>query len=352
LKILFVIESLSKGGAERVISVLSQEMERLGHEVTIIIFTQKIAYSYGGKLSSLNLPLPQKSGFMKLNLLKVYWHRISALKKIIKQCNPDKVFSFMEVSSIISILATRKTIACIRVDLGFLSSRIKFVMKMLYPFASGIVCNAQAQVKSLEGILSHRNVRVIYNPLNLDYIRIQRQKDLDYSCPFILAVGRLERQKRFDLLIEAFARSAAKNDLDLVILGAGGEFAKLQKIAQDLQVEDRVKFLGVVDNPYSYMRRCLFFVLSSDFEGFPNALAEALACGAAVISTNCPTGPSELITNGLNGRLVPIGDVDVLTRVMDELYHGEKLQIQFKENAHESVKSLDVSNIVKQFLSF
>jgi glycosyltransferase involved in cell wall biosynthesis len=129
-----------------------------------------------------------------------------------------------------------------------------------------------------------------------------------FEKPVVLGVGRLAPQKDFAMLLRAFADVAARRDLNLVILGKGPERASLEALAKELGVAGRVFFPGFVDNPEVYARRARVFALSSRNEGFPGALIEALEAGAAIVSTDCPFGPREVLDGGRFGRLVPVGD--------------------------------------------
>ena len=129
--------------------------------------------------------------------------------------------------------------------------------------------------------------------------------------PVILGIGRFAPQKDFPALLRAFTRVRAKRDARLIILGEGKDATRrdeLLELAKQLGIEDDLALPGFVRNPYSYMVRAGVFVLSSAWEGFPNALAEAIACGCPVVSTDCPSGPSEMLDNGTYGPLVPVGD--------------------------------------------
>jgi len=137
-----------------------------------------------------------------------------------------------------------------------------------------------------------------------------------FDKPVVLGVGRLAAQKDFAMLLRAFAEMASERDLHLVILGKGPERGALESQARELGLADRVFFSGFVSNPEAYMRRARLFVLSSRNEGFPGALIEALEAGAAIVSTDCPFGPREVLDEGRWGQLVPVGDAPALAMAM------------------------------------
>src|SRR5262249_41735385 len=131
------------------------------------------------------------------------------------------------------------------------------------------------------------------------------------SSPVILGIGRLHAQKDFPTLLKAFARVRAKQHARLVILGEAKEAeyrTALTTLAAQLSIADDVRFPGFVDNPFAYLARAAVFVLSSAWESFGNVVAEALACGCPVVSTDCPSGPTKILEKGKYGPLVPVGD--------------------------------------------
>lgn len=138
----------------------------------------------------------------------------------------------------------------------------------------------------------------------------------DESIPIILGVGRLVPQKDFSTLIKAFARVHQHQPAHLVIMGEGRQRAELTLLTQSLGVAKGVWMPGFTDNPYAFMRMASVLVLSSIYEGLPNVLIEALACGCPIVSTDCPSGPSEILKNGLYGPLIPMGDVIALEKAL------------------------------------
>ena len=143
----------------------------------------------------------------------------------------------------------------------------------------------------------------------------------------ILGVGRLTQAKDFPTLIRAFALVRKKRAARLMILGEGEERPKLEALVRELGLEREVTLPGFVDNPYKYMKRAAVFVLSSKWEGFGNVLVEAMALGTPVVSTDCPSGPAEILENGRWGRLVPVGDVyalaEAIIETLDEEHHPD-----------------------------
>jgi len=164
----------------------------------------------------------------------------------------------------------------------------------------------------------------IHNPVEIERI----QKDMtapvdhpwikDHAAPVILAAGRLTEQKDYPTLLRAFAQLRAQRPARLIILGQGEEKARLTALAIALGLAPDTDLVGFQDNPFAWMSRCDLYVLSSAWEGFGNVLVEAMVCGARVVSTDCPSGPNEILENGRWGRLVPVGDAGALAQAMAE----------------------------------
>lgn len=152
----------------------------------------------------------------------------------------------------------------------------------------------------------------------------------------ILAVGRLDRQKGFDLLIRAFARSGCRKcGYRLVLLGEGPERSSLQRLSRELNVEDALEMPGVVQDPERWMARAALFVLPSRYEGFPNVLLEAMGMGCPVIASACPSGPAEIVTHGEDGLLVPAEDVGALAAALRQMMDDATLRNRLGEAAAE-----------------
>ena len=210
------------------------------------------------------------------------------------------------------------------------------LVKKIYPrltLAVGVSAGVKGEIEALVPELYSR-VRTAYNLIDVAEVRAAATQPLPGTAPqrpFILAAGRLDHQKGFDLLIRAYA-ALKDNDLphDLVILGDGPERARLEHLARSLGVAERVRLLGFQENPYAWMGRCDLFVSSSRYEGFCRVIVEALAVGAPVISTDCPSGPAEILKGNTYGVLVPTKNVKALARaiwvLLDDKERLTKLQ--------------------------
>ncbi len=200
---------------------------------------------------------------------------------------------------------------------------VKSLLGGCYRAADGVLANSADMAQGLrrDFRLAPDKVHVAPNPIDLDRIAAgaERAPTSLGERPYIVTAGRLERQKGQELLLRAFAASHACDGLDLVILGEGSLRDSLKSLARELQIAARVRFVGFEPNPWSWFRRARLFVLPSLWEGFPNALLEAMACGAPVVASACDFGPREAIEAGRTGLLTPPGDVAALREAMDAM---------------------------------
>ena len=191
------------------------------------------------------------------------------------------------------------------------------LMKHLYRWANGVVVVSQGVRDDLVQLtdIPRRHITVIYNPSVVAAETQEKAKEsLDHPWfkqdqpPVLVAVGRLQQQKDYPMLLQAFAQVRRSQPVRLLILGEGKERPMLEALVKELNLEEDVGLPGFVMNPYAYMARASLFVLSSRWEGLPTVLIEALCCGTPAVSTDCPSGPREILRNGKYGKLTPVGD--------------------------------------------
>jgi glycosyltransferase involved in cell wall biosynthesis len=205
-----------------------------------------------------------------------------------------------------------------------LSTKATFLLvRLLYGIADAVCSVSEGASRDLERFarLKHGSVRTIYNPFDLHRIAEQAAEPVSHpwftskELPVILAVGRLNEAKSFDVLLEAFCILRISRPVRLVILGEGDLRADLERLATRLNISpDDFQMPGFVSNPYAWMAGCSVFVLSSRREALPGVLIEAMACGAAIVSTDCESGPNEILVAGKFGQLVPVGDAQALAK--------------------------------------
>ena len=227
---------------------------------------------------------------------------------------------------------------------------IRFVMKKYYKNANGFIFQTEKAKRYYNDIISCYS-EVIPNPLNNKFIGKEYQGD---NSKTIVNVGRLSKQKNQAMLINAFSNFLKDNpEYILKIYGEGSLKRKLIKLANEKKAINNVKFMGIVDNLYDTLIYDKIFVLSSNYEGMPNALMEAMALGMPCIATDCPVGgPETLIKNNENGILIPVNDSNSLTKALNELIKNNELCKKISGNAKSIQKELNEEIIMKRWEKF
>ncbi len=347
MKIAFLIQSLGHGGAERTVSNLSLAMQK-EHDVTVILFdARNNYYPHGGRLIDLDIIAKGNALGKATTLLK----RTLLLRKLFKKEKFDAIYSFLESSGLPSTLASKETITSVRDNPAALEKIYHMLIPRIYPKAKKVVACSKAIEQTLINDYGLKNTTTIYNAIDIEKAVKLSTETIEETGEFILAVGRLDKQKGFDYLIEAFAASKASEMMKLIILGEGEERATLNALIEKHHLEDKVLLKGSVKNPFAYYSKAQFFTLSSRHEGFPNILLEALACSCPCISFDCSTGPNEIIQHNENGLLVEAENVAELTNAINTLHGDTALQEKFKQNAQASIQYLSFENITNQWLS-
>jgi len=310
--IALVVDAIKAGGAERVITGMARYWSEHDVRVSLITFKDEAYfYSPGEKVALVPLNIAQKSAHAVQGVINTR-RRVRVLRARLKELAPDVVISFFADISSITLLAVRKLDIPVIVSERnhplhhFIPYRWKIARRMLYRRADRLVIQSGEMIP-----FYHRlgvDTTVIANPLR--EVRV----DSGTKLPWILGVGRLTYQKGFDLLLRAYAASGLYPHWQLVIVGEGEERSNLEQLAQELGVEEGVCLPGLVRDVDSYYSRASLFVLSSRYEGFPNALAEAMSTGLACISFDCEYGPGKLLGHKENGILVPAGNVEKMSR--------------------------------------
>lgn len=301
-RILFIINSLEGGGAERMMCLVAAavaEAERHWRVSLATLDQERDSYALSERVTRIRL----NTGGSLL------WSMI-ALRRLLRLERPDVVISFLTRSNCAAIACSRLAgIPCVVSERVHTTSHLssdrgrrlkKALIRCLYPYADRIVAVSQGIRDDLVehyGV-SARQVVTIHNPVDAERIRraalIAPSVDLPHD--FIVAVGRLVPNKNFSMLLRSYA--AANIGSSLVILGEGAERSRLEALASELGVSDRVHLLGFAANPHAILARAQFYVSPSNAEGFPNAMIEAMCIGLPVVSTDCESGPSEILQGG------------------------------------------------------
>jgi len=353
VRITFIISSLASGGAERVMSMISNYWVDKDRQVTIITLSDKgngpfyeldkrINYFYLGR------PVGSETFFIKWPIRIA---KIGKLKVAIKKSNPDIIISFIDRTNILTLFSTRglkvPVVVAERSDPAKhpISRFENFLRQLIYPFADKIIVQTRGAADFFSGPLKKKLV-IIPNPVSKPENFAGNEGSL-LPRPHIITIGRFSKEKRFDMLIRIFSNIAREYlEWNLVIIGDGPERPFLQRLCRNLNLEKRVIFLGRQKNVYQFLRNADLFVLCSRYEGFPNALCEAMACGLPVISTDCPSGPRAVIQNGVDGLLADNMDENDLLEKIKHLIDSSDVRKRLGTAARAIIDRFNMEKIM------
>ena len=345
------LTSLEGGGVERVLINLTRGFIEQGLSVDLVLV----------KLEGSFLPLVPP----EVNIIHLQGKRLitslPALVRYLKENKPQALLSALEDTNLVALWSRKiggvstRTVVSVHNTLSIesqnstqLKRRISpYLVRWFYPWADAVVTVSQGAADDLIKLgLSKELVKVIYNPVVTPELFKKVAEPVDHpwfapgSPPVILGVGRLEKQKDFPMLIRAFAQVQQQRPAKLMILGEGKERPQLEALVQELGLTEVVALPGFVANPYAYMAASDVFVLSSLFEGLPTVLIEAMAGGTRVVSTDCESGPAEILEHGRYGKLVPVGDVkgmaEAIIKSLEEPRNSEALRQKAAEYSLEN----------------
>ncbi|MDR1133330.1 MAG: glycosyltransferase [Synergistaceae bacterium] len=359
-RIAVLLYRLRFGGAERVMLTVSEELARRGYEVDLVTFDAKGEFA------------EQVPGNIRLYDMRSLGVVRAAYKisKYLAARAPSAIIANGDRCALASFMARKlrprgsvRTIAVVHHDLAgvlglrgvsfkdmFLAFGKKFPMARVYRRVDEIAAVSEGAAASVVNFLGipRRMVSVIYNPVPVEEIREKASQAAEHpwfaggGIPVIISSGRLTPHKDFGTLLRAFALLRRETPSRLVILGEGPEREKLEALIRSLGLEDRAALFGFVENPYKYIARAGLFALSSICEGLPTVIMEAMALGIPAVSTDCPSGPAELLAHHPE-RLVPVGDPDSLAAVMKK-----GLEIGREEN---DLSRFSVANCADRYIS-
>lgn len=364
MKVMLVIHSLACGGAERVTTLLANYWAGLGWPVTVVTLADASDdhYRLDAAVRRLCLGMAERSDTIG-QAVAGNLRRLRALRRTLRTERPDIVVAMMVTSNVLVALArlglgSVTAIGSERVhpEAFHLPAPWPWLRAVTYRWLDAIAALTEESRVWLERRTTARHIVTIPNPLAFPLPREEPIRSPDRvragAQRRVLAVGRLVPQKGYDLLLACFGRLAATHQAwELVIVGEGPERQRLETLVQALGLEGRVSLPGRVGNPGDWYASADLFVLSSRFEGFPNALAEAMGHGLPVVSIDCTTGPSELIRDGIDGVLVPFGDAAALDHALDELMGDEGRREELGLRAREIRERLSIERVHELWVS-
>ena len=352
MRVTLVIYGLGSGGAERVMSILANYWVSHGWDITLIMLvdpTQPAFYSLDSRIRVQSLGIAKES-IHPLEAISAAGWRVAVLRRALIASQPDAVVSFMSAVNVYSILAGWNLNVPIIVSEHTYPGAIdanriwQLLMKWSYRYADLVTVLTQNAIPFYPAAAGYHTI-AIPNPILTPAPAIETSRLL--AAPSLIAVGRLEHCKGFDLLLRAFHQLQAKHpQWQLTILGEGGQRAALEELRSQLELTDRVHFPGAVTNVREYFHQADLFVLSSRVEGFPMALCEAMACGLPVLAADCLSGPRDIIEDGVNGVLIATEDIPALVAGLDALMSDPARREQLAQHAPQILDRFGLERVM------
>ena len=351
MRVTFVIPSMTSGGAERALAVIANSWAERGDSVTLLTFDDGAKQPF--------YPLSDHIHHIALNLLKsseglldsIHQNvrRMFVLRVAIKATSPEIVISFLlraNVRVLLAMIGNKIPLIVSERNDPWLAKPgeiWKWLAKITYPWAAKITVHTKRSAEFFPASLQ-RKICVIPNSL-----LIEANPKIATNGQQIIAVGRLEEQKAFDVLLQAFALVSTEfSEAKLTIWGEGSQRKQLESLRESLYLQDRVKMPGVTKNIVSELSSSDLFVQSSRWEGFGNALCEAMSIGLPVVSTDC-SGPQEIIRDGVDGILVPVNNVEVLAEAMKQVLRNHSLRAELGKRALEIGERFSLQRMLQQW---
>ena len=359
LKITYVGSFTGQGGAERCTFPVAQWLSQRGHEVRVHLLKPLTSSEIlHGFLPAVVQRRPGRIG------------ALGALRSLnAAVTDSDVIVSASEFTpTFVSWCFSRfhRTPFCAEVHSNLTAIRASPLQKQfaraLYPKMGWIRCVSNGVSRDLADNfrIPESRIRVIHNPFDLKAIErqsacpVRPEHENLFGIPVVLAIGRLTMQKRFDLAIDALSSMRSNHGVEvrLLIIGEGELAAALEAHAIARGVTDYVQLIGFVDNPYAYLRRADVLLLSSDYEGFGRVIVEAMVVGCPVVSTDCPSGPSDIIDDGVSGVLVPVGSVDAMAGALARVLGDSSYSTNIANAARDRTTSFAVEHVAAEYEAF
>lgn len=382
IRVLLLLPSLHGGGAERVAMLLMKHVDPARFDVRMGLLRKSGPYvaaldearldvaTFGQRF--LDFDQGNEKVYKPASLLPAIVLTPANVVLMLRRFRPDVVVSFRKGMSIITLGAIllygrsklrwiaregNNTIAVIHDELKSSAARrvVQELTARVYGAADRLltICHEMEDDLARELQLPRKTLCTIHNAVDLAEVEEHAAQDppadLALDEPYLIAVGRLERQKGIDVLLRAFAQSAHRTSHRVLLVGRGSHEQQLRELAAELGIADRVTFAGWQDNAWSLMRRARLFALPSRWEGFGNVVIEALACGAPVVVSDCSYGPKEIVRNGVDGLVFPVDDVKETTRTIDRVLGDPALAARLTAAGKERARDFDVPVIMRRY---
>lgn len=366
-KISFFLPPLIGAGCERVVLNLTRVLVDWNYTVDLVL------PDTSGRHAQFTSSIPKGVRIIDFDLQiskTIYLQKLFKLRQYLDSEKPAIIFANVDYVGVTNLAISfsntpTKLVQVVHSNLSQefgkitgLGKNIKpLLVKYFYPKSDGIIAVSKgvAQDLSQTSGIPLEKIKVIYNPVVTPELSVMAQKPVNHRWlqpgepPVILGVGRLMFQKDFSNLIQAFHKVRGKQDCRLIILGGENyEREKLENLIKELDIHDYVDLYGFSDNPFAFMAKASIFALSSRYEGFGNVLVEAMATGTPVVSTDCKSGPAEILENGKYGKLVPICNSEALAEAILDTLENPKDTTLLQERASD----FTIEKITAQYLKF
>jgi glycosyltransferase involved in cell wall biosynthesis len=349
MNIVFLVNALEGGGAERVVLTLVEGFVKENHTVHLILVYKNNDYVLPDNVKVYYLLNKKPLGLIN-KTLSIFKASIE-LKKILKTISDikdiDLFTSHLPLSNYIAWLAgvsnhfavihsaySKKYTTFLKKSIIKRIHKNKKLIAVSYGIKKDLIFHFD---------LDHSNITTIYNPFDIDTIKKESNQIVEYDKPYIIHVGRLTKLKRHDLLIKAYSKSLLSKKYNLLLLGDGEEKENILSLINELKLKDKVILLGWQINPYKWINKAKLLLLTSDYEGLPTVLIESLICGTPVVSVDCDYGPNEILTGDLAPFLVPINNEKELTKIM------EKAIFDYPEIKEDMYEKFSINNILNEY---
>ena len=351
-KIAFVLPALDMGGAQRVVTTLANALID-DYELYIITFINpKPFYKLDDNITLVNCVDSIQPSSNILEAIKNNYILFKKIHAIRKKYKINLLISFLTPANILTTLVAKYNGIPVIISernnpYSEKAPKIWEIMRAItYPKANYVVVQTETIKSFYAKKIKQNRLEILPNPISAE-LTLQRNNTVQKEN-LILNAGRLSDQKAQDILIKAFARTE-NTHWKLVIAGEGPNRVKYDKLIKKLNLGDKVLLLGRQKDIHELYNSSKIFAFSSLYEGFPNALIEAMHFGLACVSTDCPTGPSELINDSINGYLIPMNDEKAMAEKLNVLMNDENKRKSFGDKAIKTVKKIEIKNVVVQW---
>lgn len=350
-----MISSLIKGGSERVMCNLADYFVQQGNRVTLVTqYQREDEYPLNPKVKRILSQITEAE--MGRNRISNFIRRFQKLRNIWKTEKPDAILVFIGKNNFMALLTAWglhiPVVVSVRADPNqeYPNRWMRFMARHLFKKAAGVILQTRACMEFFPKAVQRKSV-ILHNPVNEVFFENPYEGEREHT---IVTVGRIDENKNQALLLRAFALIAADYpDYQIILYGKGDQEENLKQLADNLEIADRVIFAGNVSDVAGKIKKAGVFVLTSNTEGMPNALIEAMVLGLPVIATDCPCGgPRDMIEDGVNGILTPVGDVDKMKENLQHILNDLQNALHMGQTARKSTAIYREKIVYREWMEY